>query len=367
MSHPGDSNRVPSVTSKQATPETVTSSPRDGLWCSVLAVSAFVFLAWRATSFFPNAHGLLGHDYGWFVPTLIMGEFWHQQNGWWALPHFTPALCGGVPFLANPQSVYFSLPQLLMRVLEPTPALFATLLVSATAGAAGCYVLLRRSFEVSVHAATLGATLFLLNGFLFYRMVVGHLTYHAIAIAPLLAYVVASSQKTASITGTKSMGPLVLRIVAGGLLIAYVTYGGALNFQIPLVLTVSCALLMLQIQRGLRMAPWFVLGGSCLWGVLLSAMKMVPAAIFVAQFPRPYLRSYLFDSPVETMRMLLTGLFVPAALSDTVHFPSGFALDRHEFEFGVSVVPLVLMCWRHGIDVYSAPGSGAGCSGLRLG
>ena len=56
-------------------------------------------------------------------------------------------------------------------------------------------------------------------------------------------------------------------VVLGSLLIAYVLYGGALNFQIPTVLAVSCAILLLQIERGFRLAPWLVLAGSCMWGI----------------------------------------------------------------------------------------------------
>jgi hypothetical protein len=310
---------------------------------AVAALGALVFLVWRAHLFFPNSNGLLGHDYAWFFPTLLVGHFWHRQNGWLTPPHFTPAFCGGVPFLANPQSVFFSLPQLLLTMLEPTPAMFATLVVSATVGATGCYRLLRRHFKTSVSAATLAATLFLLNGFLFYRLVIGHLTYHAFAVVPLLACVVASAQEASSGHRRRPFVPSCAQVVCGGLCIAYLTYGGAVNFQIPALLTVACTLLMLQIARGFTVRPWLVLAGSGLWGALISAMKLVPAALFAGQFPRPYLPDYMFAVPEQMLTMMGLGLFAPAALPNAIRFPSGAALRRHEFELGLSIVPLVLI------------------------
>jgi hypothetical protein len=194
-----------------------TRNTRELVVAAAAALAALLFLVWRAHLFFPNRNGLLGHDYSWFFPTLLVGHFWHRQNGWLTPPDFTAAFCGGVPFLANPQSVFFSLPQLLMSLLEPTPAMFATLVVSATVGAAGCYFLLRRHFGTSVSAATLGATLFLLNGFLFYRVVIGHLTYHAFGVVPLLACVVASAQQTASAGRLRTFFRSCLQAVWGGL------------------------------------------------------------------------------------------------------------------------------------------------------
>ncbi len=141
-----------------------------------------------------------------------------QTNGWLIRPDFTPAFCGGVPFLANPQSVFFSVPQLLLLVFEPATAMFVTLVLFASLGAGGCYVLLRRHFGASPPAATLGAILFLLNGFMFYRMVIGHLTYHAFGVVPLLASVAAATQGFAWTSAGHYLRRLVVPVTLGGLL-----------------------------------------------------------------------------------------------------------------------------------------------------
>jgi hypothetical protein len=309
---------------------------------ALAALSAVAFLVWRARAFFPGAEGLIGADYRWFFPTLMAGQAWFQRNGWLSIPHFTPAFCGGVPLFANPQSVAYSLPQLLLVPLEPINAMLATLLISAAVGALGCHAVLKRCFSVSTSAATLGAVMFLLNGFVFYRLVYGHLTYHAFALAPALTYVVLSSHR--------SLGPgrrvlpwaLAARVVAGGAVVAYFTYGGALNFQVPLGLTVLAALLILEVRRGFDLAPWLVLGGSFVWGALLSMMKLVPAAVFVGQFPRRVIPFFLFTNPVTAVVTVFKGFFFPSALATHLRFQEWAILGRHEFEFGVSVVPLLL-------------------------
>ena len=291
---------------------------------------------------FPGDEGLIGADYRWFFPTLMAGQAWFQRNGWLSIPHFTPAFCGGVPLFANPQSVAYSLPQLLLVPLEPVNAMLATLLISAAVGALGCYVVLRRCFSISTSAATLGAVMFLLNGFIFYRLVHGHLTYHAFALAPALTYVVLSSHRLHRPRRRVLSWTLAARVVGGGAVVAYFTYGGALNFQVPLGLTVLAALLILEVRRGFDLAPWLVLAGSFVWGGLLSMMKLVPATVFVGQFPRRVIPLFLFTNPLLSGGPVFKGFFFPSALATHIRFQEWAILGRHEFEFGVSVVPLLL-------------------------
>src|SRR4029078_6219683 len=110
------------------------------------------------------------------------------------------------------------------------------------------------------------------------RLVIGHLTYHAFALAPTFTYVVLSSHRSFHPGMRPWSWAVAARVVAGGTVVAYFTYGGALNFQVPLGLTVLAALLMLELRSGFDPVGWIVLGGSFIWGGLLSMMKLVPAA-----------------------------------------------------------------------------------------
>ena len=66
--------------------------------------------------------GLIGHDFRHQLPRLFIGAFHFWQNGL-AVPHYTPSLCGGIPLFADPQSMYYSLPQLLTLFLDPLRAI----------------------------------------------------------------------------------------------------------------------------------------------------------------------------------------------------------------------------------------------------
>ena len=231
--------------------------------------------------------------------------------------------------------------------------MYLTLILFAAAGAVGMYLLTTRCLRVSTEAALLAGGLFLFNGFLFHRMVIGHLTYHVFGLLPLLAWVVLRTR-----LGTVSRGGVLGRVmrpsVPAGLVLAYVTYAGALNFQIPFVLSVCALVLIVQLRDGADLRPWLVLVAGGVFGVALSLVKLAPAFVMTAQFPRAYIPQFLFESPTHLLGVLSAGLFVPAALPAEVRLPHGGLLGRHELEFGVSVVPPLLVAlaiarlWREG-------------------
>ena len=101
----------------------------------------------------PTAQGGLGHDYSYFLPQLLAGSYWMHENGPLAVPWFTPAWLGGVPFYPNPQNLYHSLPQQLCAVLDPLSAVRLTLVLFFAVGFSGTYRLLRGAFRVSRSAA----------------------------------------------------------------------------------------------------------------------------------------------------------------------------------------------------------------------
>src|SRR5258708_949654 len=83
-----------------------------------VAAAAAAYTA-LAISYFPDAQGKLGDDYEYFLPLLLAGKFWIAENGLLAPPIFSPAFCGGLPFLANPQSIFYSVPQALALLTDP--------------------------------------------------------------------------------------------------------------------------------------------------------------------------------------------------------------------------------------------------------
>ncbi|TVP45613.1 MAG: hypothetical protein EA350_08700 [Gemmatimonadales bacterium] len=286
----------------------------------------------------------MGHDWSYFLPLLLAGHYWIETNGFWVSPIFTPAFCGGLPLLANPQSVFYSLLQALTLLMTPVDAAFATLVLSATFGAAGFYLLLRRRFDLSPEAATFSAVAFLFNGFLIFRVIIGQPHFHSFALIPWIAY--------AALIGPGSATPTwgrAVRILSAsgwvGLAVAYFVYSGSVNILVPAGLCVVVIWFIHALRAGPR--PWFwfigVLGGML--GAAISAANLVPTYVLMDTFPRTY-GINLFDNPLHAIRWLMQGLFLARTLPEMGWFGRhGIGFGRPEAEFGVTVVPLILIGW----------------------
>ena len=303
------------------------------LLAAVIAAAA-AYLA-HVVFFFPDAQGRLGDDYDYFLPLLLAGKYWVAQNGPLALPWFSPAFCGGLPFLANPQSIYFSLPQALSFVMGPVGAFMLTTVLFAGAGALGTYALMRRRFESSVPAAAVGAVVFLCNGFLLHRMGAGHVTYHVFGLVPLLSLVLLTP-----LDGERSLRGIALRasgpVALAGAMLAYFIFAGAPNIVVPA--GIACVAIWLLHSFGRRpvYSFWLVGGAAGCVAAAAAAMKIVPAAVFVAQFPRVH-EIVLFEDPLFLARVLLMGLFLPGMLPEHAWF-----VGRHELDYGVGLFPLLI-------------------------
>ena len=317
---------------------------RDRLLQIFCIIGAFVALWLVASPLMPIPGVGFGVDWAYFLSYLLVGDQWIRANGWLTPAYFTPAFCGGIPFLANPQSMQWSLPQLVFYLLGPQNVPLATLVLSAAAGGWGTWKLARSSFSVSAQFATFACVLFVLNGFLMFRMVAGHATYWVFcAVAWIAVLVLGAPSDSAHLLSRSSLN----RMIGGGLLICMMVFAGALNFVVPVVLAVIVIVLMQQARTGLRMLPWWRLAGACLWSIPLSAIKLVPAFVLTLQYPREYLAKSLFTDPILLLDAFFSGFFWPQSLPPIIFVGSGqFSFFMHEFEFGVSIVPLIVLLMR---------------------
>jgi len=287
-------------------------------------------------AFFPNARGRIGHDYEYFLPLLLAGKYWIAENGLLAAPRFSPAFCGGMPFLANPQSIFYSAPQALAFVLGPLASFAVTAIAFAGMGALGTFMLMRRRFATSLPAAVLGAVIFLFNGFLFYRMAVGHVTYHAVGLMPLLCYLLLTPIDRELAPGRRiaaAAGP----VAGAAAILAYFVYAGAGNALVPLAIACAIVWLIHAMAREATPSFWLIGAGAAVLGAAAAAAKAVPAMVFVHNFPRLH-ELMLFDSPLYAIHAVFMGLFLPAFLPPHLDF-----VDWHEMEFGVGVAPFFLL------------------------
>ena len=297
--------------------------------------------------FFPNRQGAIGSDYSFFLPYLLEGWFWYLQNGLASVPWFTAAFCGGQPLYADPQALYFSVPQLLVLLVDPLKAVHLTVLVFAVAGFAGFYFILRDPFDVSAYPAALGATLFMFNNFYLAHMIVGHLGFHAIMLVPWVAWAAISRP---GVRWTDE----IPRALVGGLCVGYWIHAGMAVMLLPAVLSVVALCLTLGL---IRARPELAAGRSLAivaLGLALGAGKLAAGLAYVSNVDRASYPMPGFDHWIRAIEMVPLLLFwnvenvLRLASQHVVGGP--IHLDRYEFEFGVSLLPAELLvigvaCW----------------------
>lgn len=255
------------------------------LWGSVaLASSVFIFYL---RSFLPGENGKVGHDYVYYLPQALAGYYWQTENGALTLARFTPAFCGGLPFLYSPQNSYLSLHQYLTNFVDPLRSFLFAALSFGLLGGIATGVLARRRFAMSMPAACLATVIFLLNGFFMYRMAIGHALFYCMALTPLLALAAIRPDADFGASASGRWTAILARasILALGFAVAF--HAGAIIILLPMLL----AVLVLRYLHVLWRAPspdfWTILtvGGVLTLG--LCAFRLVPAMIFAGHFPRP--------------------------------------------------------------------------------
>ncbi|NTV13193.1 MAG: hypothetical protein HGA96_04580 [Desulfobulbaceae bacterium] len=297
------------------------------------------------SQFLPNAQGKLGHDYAYNLPMLLDGYYWFLNNGLFSLPWFTPSFCGGMPLLANPATFYYSTAQFLTFVVDPLTSVRCTFFLFAALGFWGFYTLLTRIFATSRTTGLLGGTLFLFNGLYTYRFIVGHLEFHAFMLVPFLAWILLRDKSGALLPGRKQ---LATDVIVAGLIICYMFMSGMTQLLIPALLGVILIALVKALDDPDGRILWRFAAGFALAGMLalaLSAVKLVAALAFLHNFQRD---SYLLPG-VASLGQLLWLLLRVTVLggegidSDPTIVNAEFALGRHELEYGLSIVPFVLL------------------------
>lgn len=302
----------------------------------LLAAYHFVF-----GPYFPNGNGTLGGDYASVLPSLLDGYFWFRSNGLFEPFWFTPAFCGGQPALADPASIFYSVAQLLTFFFNPLTSVYATVLLFASLGFWGFYLLLRFCFGTSHHSAVLGGALFMFNGFFIHRMIGGHFIYHGMMLIPLISWLLLKPiPKPTSLA-------IVLNGAAAGSLFAYSAYSGLISLILP------CAVAVLAIicVYGVVGREFSGILQRALLGALvaigLSAAKLSALLSFLHSFPRSDYSLPGMKSAWDVISILFSSLFFAptdiAQKAQPLLTGMRWALDRPEWEYGVSIVPLLII------------------------
>jgi hypothetical protein len=309
----------------------------------ILIVSIFIFgiFLYAYLGFFGSTQETIGDDYQQQLPNLLAGYYWYSDNSIFSIPWFSPAQCGGVPFYADPGHGLISLPTLLTAFVHPLSAIKITFILFALAGFVGFYFLLLK-FKVSKVLALAGATLFLFNGFYIYRMVIGH-PFHAFMLAPLLYLLLLGKNQ-----------PL-LRIIFSGLILAYMFHSAMINILPPVILAFFVVLTIFALTNKLDKYIWLRFLGATTLGILLSISKLVASILFLKHFPRDLYQLPGFVSFQDTVVIALKSIFLrsPFELANELLVNNPFYLQQHEFEFGVTPLPAILILTATIFVIYS--------------
>ena len=291
--------------------------------------------------FFPNANGFLGHDYGYFLPSLLAGYYWFSNNGLFAVPWFTPAFCAGLPFYANPQSMVYSAPQALTYFFDPLQSVYISFLLFAGIGFTGMYKLSTDVFKLTPLISAYAAMAFLFNGFFTYRMIIGHLTYHAFALIPLIAWLLLRPAMIASF----SWRGQVMATFSAGIAIAYFIYSGAANYIVAAMIAVVGIFLLAWLNHVPIYAALTRLFAAAIVAFCLALSKLTASIYLLFNFPRDLYALPGIDGIQETLFVFFSSFFLNQQFKPfskkIVNTEFGL-LGQHEFEFGVTLIPLIV-------------------------
>lgn len=308
------------------------------------ALAAVLFAHLTFGGFFPGPNGM-GHDHAGLIPGLLAEYYWGRSAGVFTPPWFTPGFCGGIPNFADPGSGFYSFPSFFVRLvgLDPLAAAYSTFLSFIFVGFLGIYLFCTQRIALSIYGALLAALLFSLNGFYIHRFLIGHTGFHGLMLAPWLAYFVVSSPQQAQ----RQLPADLAKLVGGALILAYWVHSGAQSLILALGLSAAALILLAwflhpvikpAIQRSLAIITL---------GLALSASKIIAGFSYMAQFPRSDYRLPGFSSLADTVWVLFLTLFQNrtdvAAISASKMQNLQWFQDRHELEYGLTWVPLVLL------------------------
>lgn len=287
--------------------------------------------------FFPNEFGRVGHDFAYFLPAYLDGYVWWAKNGLLEVPWFTPSFCAGLPFFADPQSGYYSLPQWLTFVVDPVTASYLTLVAFASIGYFGMYRLCRTVFVLPASLSLLAAGLYFLNGFLPHRVIVGHNSFHAVTLVPWIACWL--WRPTA--TGLQSIGYGVLAGLAG----VYWVHSGMNILIIPAALSVVAVMLIHGLSQPRRSESGLRAAVALAVCLAASASKLVAGVALMSNVPRVEYALPGIPDVLNVVRVVALALFAPsevtARMAGTWLTNVQWTMLPHEWAYQFSAAPLL--------------------------
>ena len=289
-------------------------------------------------SFFPNNSSYLGHDYSLALPNLIFGKIWFNNN-FLSIPWFSPSFCCGTPFFADPQTMYYSFHQLFFVIFSPLAALKLSFLFFSLIAFFGTFLLMYKTFKLNIYIALISAALFLFNGFFNYRAVIGHLAFLGYVFIPLYCHTLIQSFENSNYK-KKSLFYLLISSI---LFATFVHSGSSSLITVLTLSTIFIISIYIYINGNLKIIYNLILSFSI--GLIISSSKISASFAFVNNFTREY-PPLVFENFYELLDNTFRSLFFYPNInkfnSEVINNVTN-QLQVHEIEFGVSLIPLIIL------------------------
>lgn len=318
-----------------------------GVFCLLLLAYHLIF-----RDYFPLPNGRMGHDYVLTLGGLLDGFLWFRSNGFVTPPWFTPSFCGGQPFFADPQSIFYSLPQFLTFITDPIQAVYSAFLIFAGIGFWGMYLFARSNLALDRVIATVTAAIFMFNGFYAHRMIVGHYGYQPFMLVPLIAYLLLRHPEKP----LRSVEGLGLALGAG-LSIAYCFHAGLTTLMVPAALAVVALACLANIAQPRAGAVSFLSRGivAGLLAIGLCASKLNANLSLMGNFARDYYPLPGIDNIGDLLTFVFQSLFYSSEHTYQTVTPlwknMQWAAMPHELAFGLT--PATLLALLLGAGAYA--------------
>lgn len=304
--------------------------------------------------FFPTKNGTMGHDWSWTIPGYLIGAVAYFD------PNFSFADFFSLGFEASASPIgchsstgyefrffpHTPAPYLMLLGASPTTIAYFQFLLFASIGFWGMFVLLRQIMGLASPMAFLGAAIFMFNGFYAHRIVIGH-PYHAVMLVPLLAYCLTVRPKA---DGRGIRHTLLWGVFAG--VVAYYAYSFNVFIVIVAFMLSLLALLAISLfQRGgfvplaLRSAIAIMAAIGLAFQSLYGTFTSHGMDIAIAQrisYPFPAIRDIGTTLGLLFELMFLAPIDIEQSYQAVV-LNLGVTQQRHELEYGITLVPLVLL------------------------
>jgi hypothetical protein len=283
-------------------------------------------------------NSLVAEDFKFFIPNLIFGKIWYLKNTIIDTPHFAPHLCGGIPYHADPQSIYYSFIQIIFILFDVPVAIKITFFLLSLIAYVGIYLLLNISFKYDASSSLIGSTLFLFSGFFISRVFTGHLSYTYAALIPVYCFFVIEAARNNNLYINKIF--LILSIF----ILSSFFFVGASPMMLIYIYTIFLIILIYSYASYSFKSLYYLLL-SIFFSILLSLSKITYSLYFLNNFPRK-IEGTVLNNILDFFYVFFTNLFLA---------PNPIYFDRHQYnsnkiyisfnelQYSISVLPLLVL------------------------